>query len=144
MHTVDTRTMGLMEGWLDEDESAHVRANLAPHRNTGAEDSSAEVIELDPGQVLGEPTASPEKIVLVMQGAVELTIGDTYQLALPGTVTVVPAMVPHSMRNIGDTTARVIGFFPSPRVVSEYVAPIRPVNVQSMDFGDDASATAAN
>ena len=144
MHTVDTRTMALMEGWFDEDESVHFRANFALHRDNGAEDSAAVVIELDPGKALGEHTDSPEEILLVMQGTVEFQVGDQLQVALPGTVAVVPPMVPHSMRNVGDSIARVIGFFPSSKVVSEFVAPVQPLDIQTMVFGDDASAPAAD
>ena len=144
MHTVDTRTMALMEGWFDEDESVHFRANFALHRDNGAVDSAAVVIELEPGKALGEHADSPEEILLVMQGTVEFQVGGEHQLATPGTVAVVPAMVPHSMRNVGESTARVIGFFPSPKVVAEFVAPIRPLDVQTLVFGDEPSTTAAD
>jgi hypothetical protein len=38
----------------------------------------------------------------------------------------VPAMVPHSMRNVGDETLRVVGFFPSSTVMSTFDQPIVP------------------
>jgi len=144
MHTVDTRTMDLMEGWFDEDESVRFRANFALHRDNGTADSAAVVIELEPGKALGEHIDSPEEILLVMQGTVEFRVGDEYQLGTPGTVAVVPARIPHSMRNVGTTTARVIGFFPSPKVVAEFVEPVQPLGVQTMVFGEEPSASAAD
>ena len=144
MHTVDTRSMPLLEGWFDEDRSVHFRADFALHGVSGTEDSSAVVIELEPGWALGEHTDSPEEILLVMTGTVEFAVDGETQQATPGTVAVVPAGVPHSIRNTGDTTARVIGFFPSPRVVAEFVEPIQPLDVQTFVFGEPEEASAAD
>ena len=144
MHTVDTRTLDLMEGWYDEDQSVHFRASFALHRDNGADDSAAVVIELEPGNSLGEHTDSPEEILLVMAGDVEFHVGEERQRAKPGTVAVVPAMVPHSIRNVGDTTARIIGFFPKPKVVSQFVAPIQPLNIQTLVHGGVTNRAAAD
>ena len=65
-------------------------------------------------------------------------------LAGPGTVAVVPAMAPHAIRNAGDTTARVIGFFPEPTVTATFVEPILPLGQGTLVFGDAAEAPAAD
>ncbi|HEV2107605.1 MAG TPA: cupin domain-containing protein [Thermomicrobiales bacterium] len=142
MHTVDTRPLDLLEGWFERDKTVHFRGGFALHGDNGTEDSAAVVIELEPGWALGEHTDSPEEILLVMTGTVEVTVGNERQQAGPGTVAVVPAMVRHSIRNAGDTTARVIGFFPSRKVVSEFVAPIQPRNVQTLVHGGSAEVPA--
>jgi quercetin dioxygenase-like cupin family protein len=144
MHTVDTHAVDLLEGWFDQDRTVHFRGGFALHRNNGTEDSAAVVIELEPGWALGEHTDSPEEILLVMTGTVEVTVAGERQRATPGTVAVVPALAPHSIRNIGQTAARIIGFFPSPRVVSEFVEPIQPLNVQTLVHGDPAQVAAAD
>ena len=144
MQTVDTRTMDLMEGWFDGDETAHIHANFALHGANGADDSAAVVIELAPGDALGQHTDSPEEILLVMEGEVDFQINSERQRAKPGTVSVVPAMAPHSIRNVGDRTARIIGFFPRPRVVSTFTEPIQPLGESVLVFGDTASAPAAD
>ena len=41
---------------------------------------------------------------------------------------VVPAMVPHGMRNVGDERVRVAGFFSSNVVVSTFDQPMMPFN----------------
>jgi quercetin dioxygenase-like cupin family protein len=129
-----------MEGWFDDDTSVHFRANFALHRDNGAVDSSAVVIELEPGWALGEHTDSPEEILLVMEGTVELIVGDERRIAGPGTVAVVPAMTPHAIRNAGDTTARIIGYFPEPTVTATFAAPIQPLGQRTLVFGGDAVA----
>jgi hypothetical protein len=40
----------------------------------------------------------------------------------------VPAMVPHGLRNAGDETVRVVGFFSSNVVVSTFDRPMMPFN----------------
>ena len=144
MHTVDIRSLDLLEGWFEEDKSVHFRGGFALHGNNGANDFAAVVIELEPGWALGEHTDSPEEILLVMSGTVELTVGEERKRAKPGTVAVVPPMEPHSIRNVGDTPARIIGFFPSPRVVSEFVEPIQPLNIQTLVHGDSDNSAAAD
>ena len=140
MHTVSTREMELMEGWFDHDRSVHFRASFALHRNNGAADSSAVVIELEPGWALGEHTDSPEEVLLVLEGTVELAVGAERQVAGPGTVAVVPAMAPHRIRNVGERTARIIGFFPEPAVTATFVEPIQPLGERTLVFGDTAAA----
>lgn len=144
MHTVNTREMELMEGWFDDDRSVHFRANFVLHRDNGAVDSAAVVIELEPGWALGEHTDSPEEILLVVEGTVEFMVDGQRQLAGPGTVAVVPAMAPHAIRNAGDTLARIIGFFPEPTVTSTFVEPIQPIGQETLVFGELANASAAD
>jgi hypothetical protein len=40
---------------------------------------------------------------------------------------VVPAMVPHALRNVGDETLRVVGFFSSSTVMSTFDQPVVPM-----------------
>lgn len=140
MHTVDIRSMDLMEGWFADDPGVHFRANFALHRGNGARDAAAVVIELAPGDALGEHTDSPEEILLVLEGEVEFTVGEERQIAPAGTLAVVPPMAPHAIRNVGNGTARVIGFFPRSQVVATFVEPIQPLGERILLFGEGAVA----
>ena len=53
-------------------------------------------------------------------------MGDERGLVRTGQVAVVPAMAPHGIRNTGDTTLRVLGFFSNSTVVSEFERPMGP------------------
>jgi quercetin dioxygenase-like cupin family protein len=143
MHVVDLTSMELMEGWFACDPSVHFRANFALFGGNGAEDSSAVYIELQPGEALGEHTDSPEEILLVLDGEVELHVGEERARGGKGTLGVVPAMAPHGIRNVGSGTARVVGFFPSRGVVASFVEPVQPINQQVMVFGETRAAEPA-
>ena len=136
MQTVDLITMDLMEGWFDGDPTVHFRANFALSGGNGAAGLAAVQVVLQPGQALGEHTDSPEELLIVLSGEVELTVGEERARAGAGVMAVVPAMVPHNIRNVGDGTARIVGFFPSPTVVATFVEPIQPIGQDVLAFGE--------
>jgi quercetin dioxygenase-like cupin family protein len=138
MLRIDTTAMALMEGNFDGDPSVHSRANFALQGGNGSERAAVVIIELEPGEALGEHTDSPEEILLVLDGEVEFQIGDEISPAVRGTLAVVPPMAPHSIRNIGAATARVAGFFPSPTVVATFAEPVQPLGERVLVFGEAA------
>lgn len=77
----------------------------------GTESSATVYVELDPKEELGAHTDSAEEILLILQGAVEATVGREKQLATKGQLVLVPKMVPHNVKNVGTEPARFIGFF---------------------------------
>jgi mannose-6-phosphate isomerase-like protein (cupin superfamily) len=68
-------------------------------------------LELQPGGAVGTHTDSAEEVVLVLEGTVQVTLGDAQGMLSSGEFALVPVMVPHSVRNTGMETARAIGFF---------------------------------
>jgi uncharacterized cupin superfamily protein len=64
---------------------------------------------MKPGHRLGPHTDSAEEILLLFEGEVEATVGDEQGRVSAGEMAVVPAMVPHALRNVGDETVRVVG-----------------------------------
>ena len=81
---------------------------------------------LEPGHRLGTHTDSAEEILLILEGEAEATVGDEQGLVSAGDMAVVPAMVPHALRNVGDETVRVVGFFSSNVIVSTFDQPMMP------------------
>jgi mannose-6-phosphate isomerase-like protein (cupin superfamily) len=59
-------------------------------------------------------------VLVVLEGEVEIVVGDDRRRAGAGTLTVVPAGVPHDVIGAGDTAARVTGVFPSNTIVSVF------------------------
>ena len=137
MLTTDIYALDLMEGYVPSDPSVRFQATFALHNGLGSTDSAAVFIQLEPGGALAEHTDSPEEVLLVLDGEVEFRVGDEIATGSAGTLAVVPPMVPHGFRNTGETTARVIGFFPQPMVVSEFVEPIQPMGVQTLVHGQE-------
>jgi quercetin dioxygenase-like cupin family protein len=74
--------------------TAHGIASRVLARSAGG---NATLFAFDAGQELTEHTAPFDALVLVLTGALELTIGGTAVAALPGTVVRMPAQIPHAV-----------------------------------------------
>ena len=118
----------LMEGWYENDPTMRVRFNFPFFVGTGTKNTAVVYFELEPGCRLGTHTDSAEEILLILEGTAEATVEDEQGQVSAGELAVVPAMVPHSLRNVGDETVRVVGFFSSNVVASTFDQPIMPLN----------------
>jgi quercetin dioxygenase-like cupin family protein len=117
----------LMELWYEDDPTMRVKANFPFFVGTGTKNTAVVYFELEPGHRLGTHTDSAEEILLVLEGTAEVSLeGEQGQLSTEE-MAVVPAMVPHSLRNVGDKTARFVGFFSSNVVVSTFDQPMMPL-----------------
>lgn len=67
---------------------------------------SLTLFAFDAGQELSEHTAPFDAMVLVLEGAMELTIGGRPVNATPGTIVLMPANVPHAVK--ATETARML------------------------------------
>jgi quercetin dioxygenase-like cupin family protein len=88
--------------------------------------TAAVTFELPPGASLGVHSDSAEEVVLVLDGEAEATVGEERAALGPNELAVVPAMVPHDVRNVGDRPLRALGFFPAAAVVSTFAEPPAP------------------
>lgn len=88
------------------------------HEGTGNPGTALVVFELDPGAELGTHTDSAEEILLVLEGSGEATVGDEAAPIGAGQLALVPASVPHGVRNTGSEPLRVVGFFSASAVLS--------------------------
>ena len=127
MLTAKTDTLELTEAWIDGDPDARVRFDFPLYAATGTEDSAVVYFELAPGQRLARHTDSPEEILYIVAGTGEAEVGDERGVVTAGDLAVIPAMVRHGVRNIGDETLKVVGFFSEAEVTSEFEAPMQPV-----------------
>ena len=90
---------------------------------------------------------------LLMQRAEDGTVTafegplDPQQAAVQaGTLAVVPALTPHSVKNIGEETLRVVGFFSSSTVLSVFDEPLEPFATRYFTtpmIEEEATVTAA-
>jgi len=96
------------------------------HSAAGTAASAVVAFELTPGAELATHTDSAEEILLVLEGEAEATVGDETGPLRAGDLAVVPALAPHSVRNVGDGTLRVVGFFASATVVSTFAEAAEP------------------
>src|SRR5688500_9789744 len=112
----------------ETDETRRIRVDFPISSVAGAASTSVVYFELEPGEHTGMHTDSAEETVLILSGTVEATVGDESGVLSAGGIGLVPALVPHDVRNVGDETVRVVGFFTSNVVVSVFEDAMMPVN----------------
>jgi quercetin dioxygenase-like cupin family protein len=71
----------------------------------------------------------------VVQGEAEAEVGDERGRISAGDVAVIPAMVPHGVRNVGDTRLKVVGFFSESKVISTFGATLQPAGAAVLEMG---------
>ncbi len=118
----------LLEVWYEDDPTMRVKVNFPFFLGTGTKSTAVVYFEIEPGHRLGTHTDSAEEILLILQGTAEVSLGDEQGRLSAGEMALVPAMVPHGMRNAGDEMLRVVGFFSSNVVVSTFDQPMMPFN----------------
>jgi quercetin dioxygenase-like cupin family protein len=133
MITVNLGQLELQEEWSEQDPSERLWSAFALHKGMGSDQASVVYFELEPGGAVGTHTDSAEEVVLVLEGTVRITLGDEQGILSTGEFALVPAMVPHSVRNTGRVAARAIGFFASARVISSFEHPLLPSGLQVFD-----------
>ena len=122
-----------MQG-AEDDPNRKVAGNFALYSAAGTKSGAAVYFELEPGKELGAHTDSAEEIVYVIDGTVEATLGNNDKASLSaGELGVVPVMERHNFRNAGTNTAKVIGFFSSPNVVSTFEKVFVPGDFREFD-----------
>lgn len=132
MHTADFATLEMLHAWYEEDAAMRVSFNFPFYAATGTESSAVVYFEIEPGHRLGTHTDSAEEIVLVLSGTVEASLGEETGRLSAGQAVLIPAMVPHGVRNVGDETARCVGFFSAATVESEFDRPMMPLGTRQV------------
>jgi quercetin dioxygenase-like cupin family protein len=128
MVTADLNELELHEGWWESDpDTLRARFSFPMFWATGNASTAVLYVELEPGRGNGRHTDTPEEILLVLEGQVEVELGDEKTVAGAGSLVLIPSMVPHRFENVGATTARIVGFFSSNTVVAEFEEPVQPL-----------------
>lgn len=128
-------TFNLQDVDLNEVPDGSIRVDFPLQSVHGSATFSAVLFEVDPGKALATHTDSAEEVLLVLAGEGEAHVGGATRGIRTGDVAVVPALAPHGVRNTGDTTLRVIGFFSSSTVMSTFEHGIGPDGQQIVSWG---------
>lgn len=143
MITVDLNNLELTELWGKDQPNIHNRSTFPLGGPLGTENSAMVYFELDPGDSLGRHTDSVEEVLIILEGNVEVSVGEEKGELSRAEAAVVPTMVPHDLRNIGDETARVIGFFGAPSWVASFDVAFEPGGFSVVDIGEILSQAVA-
>jgi quercetin dioxygenase-like cupin family protein len=120
MFATNLNDLELDEQQTDTDPTLGCRVAFPLYAATGAAASAVVYFEVPPGGRLGRHTDSAEEVLLVLAGEAEAEIGDERGLFRPGGLALVPAMVPHDIRNVGNEPVRIVGFFGNAAVVHRF------------------------
>jgi mannose-6-phosphate isomerase-like protein (cupin superfamily) len=112
-----------------------IRVAFPFHSAEGTGSTAAVLFELEPGAVLASHRDSAEEVLHILEGEAEAQIGDERGLLAADELAVVPAMAPHSLRNVGETPLRVLGVFSSSTLVATFGEPMAPDGPQVMIVG---------
>jgi quercetin dioxygenase-like cupin family protein len=100
-----------------------LRVSFPVHSATGTASTATVLFELDPGAELAMHQDSAEELLIVLRGTAEARVGEEVGRLEAHQVGLVPPMVPHGLRNVGDDLLRVLGTFSASTVVSTFERP---------------------
>ena len=136
MLTAKTSELELLTAWIDSDpDVARVHPAFPINHYTGAADSAVVYFHVEPGEYLPRHTDSEEEILYIVAGEGEAEAGGEHVDVKAGDLAVIPAMVPHGVRNTGDETLKVVGFFSGAKIVSNFEEPLQPLGVAEIEMG---------
>ena len=130
MFAIQLAYRDLAEITSETDETRQMRVDFPISSIAGAASTAVVYFELEPGEHTGMHTDSAEEIVLILSGRAEAIVGDERGELAAGGLGLVPALVPHDVRNIGGETVRVVGFFSSATVVSVFEDALMPAGMR--------------
>lgn len=126
MLAVDVNALPMETVASSIDPTLETRYNFPIFTGTGSAATAVVYFEIDPGKRLGRHIDSAEEVLYVIEGEGEATIGDETARVSGGSLAVVPALVPHGVRNVGSVPLKVVGFFAGSGVVSIFDEPVLP------------------
>ncbi|HEV2711785.1 MAG TPA: cupin domain-containing protein [Gaiellaceae bacterium] len=122
----------LIDGWCDKDPLVRARFGFPLHVAAGSSSSGVVYMEIEPGDNCGRHWDSAEEVFFVRDGEAEIEIGDERLHVTAGGIAVAPALVPHTVYSVGETTLKILGFFPSGAVVARHDDRIEPLGTTDL------------
>ncbi len=135
MITARLDRLDLVEYFQEADPTLRATFGRPVHTQTGATSTGVVYFEVEPGRHGGSHAHSAEEVVLILQGEAEVVVVEERGRLSAGGMMVIPARVPHDVRNVGENTLRVVGFFPSAAVVTTFEEVLAPMNLKVMVMG---------
>lgn len=126
MAAIELDGVQLENAWIDDDETARWRSASGHTPEHGAAASGSSLLEVEPGCRLPRHRDSAEEVVVVLEGSADMTIGaERHELPTRG-IALVPANVPHEVRNAGTSPLRFLAVYAATDVVTTYESPVQP------------------
>jgi len=126
MPTLTPQELELNDAWIEGDPGARWRSGAGHGPSMGAQASGSSVLAVAPGCRLPRHTDSAEEVVVVVAGMAEVIVGDERSTVPAGGVVLIPAKVPHEVRNAGEDELRFVAVYADTEVVTRYEAEVQP------------------
>ena len=115
-----------MQAWSKENDDVRARFDFPLTAASGCTSCSVIYYVIEPGDRTPMHIHSCEEIQAIVEGTTEVTVGDEVQTFAAEALVVVPALVRHSLKNVGQTPLRVVGFFSSAAAIHTYEDTLMP------------------
>lgn len=120
MLTVNLNELPLKETYVDGVPAQRAYSTFPFLGAQENKETSLVYFELRPGEELGSHTDSAEEVLFIIEGKVEVVVGDESGVVEGPVLALVPTMEPHNLRNVGDVRVKVAGFFPSRYLIATF------------------------
>lgn len=120
MITANLSKLDLTHFYVDNNADQTCDATFPLFGALGSRQTAIVYFELEPGKRLGRHTDSEEEVLLVLDGEIEVTVGDEHGRLGEREMALVPRMLPHDLKNVGTAKARVLGFFGARDIVATF------------------------
>ena len=117
----------LLETWAEEDSQISPKFAAAISAQNGSASTQLVYFTLEPGAKVGDHAHSADETLFVLEGTLEVIMGEERQRLSAGEVALIPAGVVHDTPNVGSETLRAVVFFPSSAVLHTWEVPLRPI-----------------
>ena len=126
MLTSNVNALSLTDVTSPADPTLGARYAFPIFAAAGSAATAVVYFEVAPGKRLGRHTDSSEEVLYIVEGEGEATVGEERALVSAGSLAVVPALVPHDIRNTGSIPLRVVGFFAGSALMHAFSEPLLP------------------
>ena len=116
----------LEDAWIDGEDSARWRSAAGHGPDGGAVASGSSLLEVGAGCRLPQHTDSAEETIVVLAGEGVVTVAEEKRPVRPGAIVLVPAGVPHDIRNAGGGPLRFVAVYADTDVVTTYEDEVQP------------------
>ncbi len=109
MLALNINDLTLAEMETPADPSLGARYTFPIYAATGSAATAVVYFEVAPGKRLGRHTDSSEEVLYIVEGEGEATVGEERIPISAGSLAVIPALMPHDIRNTGSVPIKVVG-----------------------------------
>jgi quercetin dioxygenase-like cupin family protein len=122
MQFMEPGALDWSEAWIDGDATAHWRSA----RGHAGAASGSSLLEVAPGCRLPRHTDSAEEAIVLTEGVADIAVGEEHAMLSAGGLAVVPADVPHEVRNAGGGPLRFVALYAANDVTTRYEEVVQP------------------